>query len=86
VVSAAPRWTLQGGTLVRVLSMRDFDQAFQLVARIAAAAEDHFRRPDMCITQFNKVRIVVANPHHAGITEAERRLARKVDAAIGDLG
>jgi pterin-4a-carbinolamine dehydratase len=62
--------------------MRDFDEAFRLVGRIAAAAEDHFRRPDMCISEFNRVRLIVANPHHAAITEAERRLAAKVDAAI----
>ena len=75
-------WQLRGQTLVRELYMRDFDEAFQLVGRIAAAAEDHFRRPDMCISEFNRVRLVVANPHHAPITEAERRLAAKVDAAI----
>jgi pterin-4a-carbinolamine dehydratase len=75
-------WQLRGQTLVRELYMRDFDAAFQLVGRIAAAAEDHFRRPDMCISEFNRVRLIVANPHHAPITEAERRLAAKVDAAI----
>ena len=75
-------WQLRGQTLVRELYMRDFDEAFQLVGRIAAAAVDHFRRPDMCISEFNRVRLIVANPHHAPITEAERRLAAKVDAAI----
>jgi pterin-4a-carbinolamine dehydratase len=66
--------------------MRDFDAAFRLVERVAAAAVDHFRRPDMCISEFNRVRITVANPHHAGITVAEHRLAAKVDAVIGELG
>jgi pterin-4a-carbinolamine dehydratase len=75
-------WQRRGQTLVRELYMRDFDEAFQLVGRIATAAEDHFRRPDMCISEFNRVRLIVANPHHAPITEAERRLAAKVDAAI----
>ncbi len=75
-------WQLRGQTLVRELYTRDFDEAFQLVGHIAAAAEDHFRRPDMCISEFNRVRLIVANPHHGPITEAERRLAAKVDAAI----
>jgi pterin-4a-carbinolamine dehydratase len=75
----------EGDALVRVIAMRDFDEAFGLVGRIAAAAEDHFRRPDMCISEFNRVRITIANPHHAGITEAETRLAAKVDAVVGDL-
>ena len=76
-------WKASGDRLVRELSMRDFDEAMRMAERIAEAAEDHFRRPDMCITDFNRLRIIVANPHHAGITEAERRLAAKVDAVVG---
>jgi len=79
-------WKVEDEALVREFAMRDFDAAFGLVARIAEAAEDHFRRPDMCISEFNRVRITIANPHRAGITEAERRLAAKVDAVIGDTG
>jgi len=85
-VVTANGWTVKGETLVRDIAMRDFDQAFDLVGRIAAAAVDHFRRPDLCISEFNRVRISIANPHRAGITEAERRLAAKVDAVIGDAG
>jgi pterin-4a-carbinolamine dehydratase len=79
-------WRLVGDALVRDLMMRDFDEAFWMVERIATAAQDHFRRPDMCISEFNRVRITIANPHHAGITGAERRLAAKVDAAISAAG
>jgi pterin-4a-carbinolamine dehydratase len=85
-VVTANGWTVKGETLVRDIAMRDFDQAFDLVGRIAAAAVDHLRRPDLCISEFNRVRITIANPHRAGITEAERRLAAKVDAVIGDAG
>ena len=77
-------WRSTGDALVREIATRDFDEAFALVRCIAAAAEDHFRRPDMCISEFNRVRITVANPHHAGITPAETRLAAKVDAVIRD--
>jgi pterin-4a-carbinolamine dehydratase len=76
-------WKVSGDRLVRELSMRDFDEAMRMAERIAQAAEDHFRRPDLCITEFNRLRIIVANPHHAGVTEAERRLAAKVDAVVG---
>jgi pterin-4a-carbinolamine dehydratase len=79
-------WRLVGDVLVRDMTMRDFDEAFGLVERIATAAQDHFRRPDLCISEFNRVRITIANPHHAGITDAERRLAAKVDAAIDAVG
>jgi 4a-hydroxytetrahydrobiopterin dehydratase len=78
----SPQWRLVGDTLVRDVLTRDFDEALGLLERLAAAAEDHFRRPDMCISEFNRVRMTIANPHHAGITDAERRLAAKVDAAL----
>jgi pterin-4a-carbinolamine dehydratase len=78
-------WRATGDALVREIAMRDFDEALALVGCIATAAQDHFRRPDMCISEFNRVRITVANPHRAGITRAETRLAAKVDAAIRDV-
>jgi 4a-hydroxytetrahydrobiopterin dehydratase len=80
--SAHPGWRLVGDTLVREFAFRDFDQALAFVDRVGAAAADHQRRPDMCILEFNRVRLTIRNPHRAGITEAERRLAAKVDAAV----
>jgi hypothetical protein len=36
----------------------------------------------MCIVGDNRVRLQIANPNHAGITEAELRLADKVNAVV----
>jgi 4a-hydroxytetrahydrobiopterin dehydratase len=77
-----PEWRRQGEVLVRELALRDFDEAWRFVGRIAEGVEDHGRRPDMCISEFNRVRLTIANLHHAGITAAEERLAAKVDALI----
>jgi pterin-4a-carbinolamine dehydratase len=71
-----------GESLVRELSFRDFDQAIAFLERVAASAEDHLRRPDMCILEFNRVRLTVSNPHHAGVTPAELRLVEKVNRVI----
>ena len=75
-------WRQIDDVLVRDLMMRDFDEAFRLVSRIATAAQDHFRRPDMCISEFNHLRLSVANLHHAGFTQAELRLLAKVSAVL----
>jgi 4a-hydroxytetrahydrobiopterin dehydratase len=75
-------WRLAGESLVRELSFRDFDQALAFLERVATAAEDHLRRPDMCILDFNRVRLTITNPNHAGLTQAELRLAQKVNAVI----
>jgi pterin-4a-carbinolamine dehydratase len=62
--------------------MRDFDEALRCVERIGQLAVDHLRRPDMCISEFNRVRLKIVNSHHAGLTEAELRLAAKTSAVI----
>jgi len=65
--SAHPGWRqTRPDALTRELRLRDFDAAMAFVNQLAAGAEDHLRRPDMCITEFNHVQITVANLHHAG--------------------
>jgi pterin-4a-carbinolamine dehydratase len=70
--------------LVREAIFRDFDSAKAFQQRVADAAVDHLRRPDMCISEFNHVRLRIANPNGLGLTLAEVRLAEKVDAVVGD--
>jgi pterin-4a-carbinolamine dehydratase len=75
-------WRRRGERLVCELSFRDFDEALEFFARLANGAADYGRRPDMCIAHFNRVRLEIANPHHAGLTLAEFRLAAKVNAIV----
>jgi 4a-hydroxytetrahydrobiopterin dehydratase len=75
-------WRRTGDSLFRELSFRDFDEAIAFLEHVAASAEDHLRRPDMCILDFNRVRLTIANPHHAGVTQAELRLVEKVNRVI----
>jgi pterin-4a-carbinolamine dehydratase len=66
---------------VREIEFRDFSDAIAFFERIASV-EDHLRRPDMCILSYNRVRLTIANPHHAGLTAAESRLAEKLNHLI----
>jgi pterin-4a-carbinolamine dehydratase len=75
-------WRRVGRSLVRELAFRDFDEAFEFATRVANEAVDYLRRPDICVFDFNRVRLTLANPHQAGLTQAEWRLARKVDAIL----
>lgn len=81
-LSGLPGWRRSGQALIRELAFRDFDEAMIFLEQVAKAAEDHLRRPDMCILDFNRVRLRVANPRHAGITPAELRLVAKVNELI----
>jgi pterin-4a-carbinolamine dehydratase len=79
-----PGWRRVGKTLLRDLSMRDFDEALRLVDRVGREAVDYQRRADMCISEFNHVRLKIINLHHAGLTEAELRLAAKTSAVVDE--
>jgi 4a-hydroxytetrahydrobiopterin dehydratase len=83
-LAALPGWRRQGDALVRVMELRDFDEAMRLAQRVAACAVDYGRRPDMCISEFNHLRLSVANPHHAGFTRAELRLLERVSAVLDE--
>jgi 4a-hydroxytetrahydrobiopterin dehydratase len=83
-LSELPGWRREGATLVRELKLRDFEEALRFLERMGELANDYGRRPDMCVSEFNRVRLSVANLHHAGLTLAELRLAGKVNAAIRD--
>jgi pterin-4a-carbinolamine dehydratase len=78
-------WHRHSDSLVSEVTFRDFDEALAFVERVARECVDFGRRPDMCIAELNHVRLTISNPHHAGLTEQERRLMEKVDALIAEL-
>jgi 4a-hydroxytetrahydrobiopterin dehydratase len=82
-LEAQRAWRRRGETMVRDLSFRDFDAAMAFLQRFAPRAEDWKRHPDVSVSR-GQVRLTIENPHHAGITLAELRLAAKVNAAIED--
>ena len=77
-------WRWEGDTLTRELRFRDFEEGLSLLEEIGWRAEDHKRHPDLSIAG-NRLRLRIANPHRAGITLAELRLAAKVNAVIDEL-
>jgi len=81
-LAGLPGWRVEGEALVRELKLRDFDAALRFIESVAAMANDYGRRPDMCVSEFNRVRLSIANLHHAGFTQAEMRLAEKTSAVI----
>jgi pterin-4a-carbinolamine dehydratase len=74
-------WQVQRNALVRELAFRDYEEAKAFADYIAEHVDDYHRHPDLVIT-LNRVRVVIANLHNAGVTRAEERLAKKVDAVL----
>jgi pterin-4a-carbinolamine dehydratase len=54
----------------------------RFVERVADVVDGYERRPHMCITSYNRVRLVSETPNRATLTLAEHRLADKVDAIL----
>jgi 4a-hydroxytetrahydrobiopterin dehydratase len=76
-------WTLEGNALVREFSFRDFGAAIAFLDEVVRKADDFGRRPDVRLS-WNRVRLIVRNLNHAGLTDAELRLAAKVNAAVAE--
>jgi pterin-4a-carbinolamine dehydratase len=83
-LASQPGWRREDDALVREITMKDFETALAFLERVAQAAVDYQRRPDMCISEFNHIRLTVANLHHAGFTAAEMRLVAKVNAILDE--
>jgi pterin-4a-carbinolamine dehydratase len=79
-------WRRRGDVLIRDFHFRDFPAALAFVDLVGTEAVDYQRRPDLAISDFNRVRVTVANPNHAGLTAAELRLAERVDAVVAAQG
>jgi pterin-4a-carbinolamine dehydratase len=79
-------WRRRGDVLTRDFHFRDFPAALAFVDLVGTEAVDYQRRPDLAISDFNRVRATVANPNHAGLTAAELRLAERVDAVVAAQG
>jgi pterin-4a-carbinolamine dehydratase len=74
-------WANEGGALVRYLMFRDSGQAAAFAEDLAERAVDYNRRPDVMIRSY-RMRLVIENPNHAGVTPAELRLAMKVNQVL----
>jgi pterin-4a-carbinolamine dehydratase len=77
-------WHKRGDALVRELWLKDFEAALDFVEKLGNAAVDYGRRPDLCISEHNRVRLSIGNPHHVGFTQAEVRLLEQVNAFLAD--
>jgi 4a-hydroxytetrahydrobiopterin dehydratase len=83
-LASATGWRRRGEELVRVLDFREFEEALRFMERVAACAVDYRRRPDMCISEYNRLRLSITNPHRAGFTHAELRLLRRVNEILDE--
>ena len=77
-----PAWRQEGDALVRDLSFADFAAALAFVQRVGTEAEAAGHHPDILLHGYRHVRLTLST-HAAGrVTEADHRLAERIDPLV----
>ncbi len=77
---AGSEWKREGLHIVRDWQLTDFKQAIAFVNSVAEVAEAANHHPDILVHGWNKVRLSVTTHDAGGLTDADFRLAAKIDA------
>jgi 4a-hydroxytetrahydrobiopterin dehydratase len=73
-------WREEGDAIVRDLDFKDFAAAMAYVNRVAEVAEDANHHPDILVHGWNKVRLTLFTHTEGRVTDADRRMAERIDA------
>ncbi len=76
---AGSEWRQEGEAIVRDLKLDDFAQAVAFVNRVAGAAEEANHHPDILVHGWNKVRLTLSTHSEGGLTDADFRMAQRID-------
>jgi 4a-hydroxytetrahydrobiopterin dehydratase len=78
----ASAWRREGEAIVRDEQVADFAAAIALVNRVAALAEDAGHHPDLLVHGWNNVRMTLSTHSEGGLTDADFRLAARIDTIV----
>jgi 4a-hydroxytetrahydrobiopterin dehydratase len=73
-----PGWARRGGALTKTFSFDRFADGIRFVDRLARVADDMNHHPDIDV-RYTKVTIMLSTHDAGGITEADLRLAEKIE-------
>ncbi len=72
-------WSRDGDSITRTLKLKDFREAKAFVDRVADAANEADHHPDIHLESFNQVRLVLSTHSVGGLSEADFRMASRID-------
>ena len=72
-------WRREGDAIARDLRFSDFAAAISFVDHVAEVAEAANHHPDILVHGWNKVRLTLSTHSEGGITDADFRLAARLD-------
>jgi 4a-hydroxytetrahydrobiopterin dehydratase len=81
-----PRWTLDFPRLRRDYALKDFRRALAWVNRVGMLAEEQGHHPDLHITRWNHVELVLWTHAVNGLSENDFVMAKKIDELAASDG
>ena len=83
-----PGWFLapNGKSIRRDVALKDFLAAVALIRRIAARAEKLGHHPDLHLTGYRKLKIVLSTHDAGGLTFKDFRLAARINVLAAEIG
>ena len=84
-MDAPQGWTIEDGgkALARTVTFKDFSEAFAFLARVALHAEKVDHHPEF-MSVWNRVDFRLTSHDSGGVTERDLKLAKAINALIGD--
>lgn len=82
-----PAWQIEESEkeIVRTLIMKDFSAAIEAIQKIATLAQEEQHHPDIHLTGYRKLKIVLSTHAIKGLSENDFILAAKINALPLDL-
>ena len=79
-----PSWSAQENSLMRIVELKSFTQAIQVVNRVAEIAENNDHHPDIDI-RWRTLTFRVSTHSQGGVTALDISLASEIDGVIEAL-
>lgn len=77
-----PGWARRGEVLTKTFSFDRFADGIRFIDRLARAADDMNHHPDIDV-RYTKITVMLSTHDAGGITEADLRLAEKIEMVNG---
>jgi 4a-hydroxytetrahydrobiopterin dehydratase len=80
LLASGAGWTRDGNALTKTYTFKGFKGAISFVNRVAEAANAANHHPDIHLEAYKTVRVVLTTHVAHGLTDADVKLAKRIDA------
>jgi len=85
LLSHVNQWRMMENRYIeKTIHMKNFAEAIEFVNDVAKIAEKEGHHPDMCVFDYNKVKITLSTHAIKGLSENDFILATKIDEVLRD--